>query len=157
MIPARHRINRRATHKSKPMKTTLQKALAKIAPSISIRTIWEHDHDLIDIRQDCDGMDDADPDDWQAWRSEVQATAFDNGEEVTTSTHLGGTWEKAGDLPEYSNPAISGYENQMTWEALEELATLVTGATLKNEVRSAMDHCKRLSHAEYEAQQLANV
>ena len=139
------------------MKTTLQKSLAKIAPSISIRTIWQHDQDLRDIRQDCCGMDDENPEDWQAWRSEIQATAIVKGEEVTASTHLGGTWEKAGDLPEYSNPDISGYENQMTWEALEELATLVTGATLKNEVRSAMDHCKRISISEYDAQQIANA
>ena len=104
------------------MKTTLQKALAEIAPNISIQTIWEHDADLRDIRQDCDGFEDENPNDWQAWQSEIRATAIRDGEEITGSAYLGGTWEKAGDLPEYSNPSISGYELQMTEEALEALA-----------------------------------
>ena len=105
------------------MKTELQKALATIAPSVRIQTLWEHDHDHPDIRKDCDGFDDEDPDDWQAWQSEVRASAIAGGEEVNGSAYLGGTWEKAGDHPESSSPTISGYEHQMTVEALEELLT----------------------------------
>jgi hypothetical protein len=103
------------------MKTKLQKQLAKIAPSIAIETYWEYDTDLRDIRQDCDGMDDENPDDWQAWQSNIRATVIQDGEEIHGNAYLGGTWEKTNDLPEYSNPTISGYEPQMTLEALEEL------------------------------------
>lgn len=102
-------------------KTTLQLALAKVAPSICIRTLWEHDPDMRDIRKHCDGMDDEDPDDWQAWQSEVCATAIVAGRPVSGSAYLGGTWEKAGDDPAESNPDISGYEPDMTREALQEL------------------------------------
>ena len=108
------------------MKTELQKKLAKTSPSIAISTLWEHDHDLHDIRKDCDGMDDENPEDWQAWQSEVRAMVIHEGEELTGSAYLGGTWEKAEDHPETSNPDISGYEPQMTVEALEELAKRLT-------------------------------
>lgn len=70
-------------------------------------------------------MEDENPEDWQAWQSEIEVSAIKNGELVTTSAYIGGTWEKAGDRPEESNPDISGYEPQMTQEALEELAKLV--------------------------------
>ncbi len=101
------------------MKTKLQKTLATIAPSVSIRTIWEIDPDHYDIRKDCDGFDDENSEDWKCWQSEVRATAIIDGEEISGSAYLGGTWEKADDSPEESNPEISGYENQMTVEALE--------------------------------------
>ena len=103
------------------MKTTLQKHLATIAPSISIETIWEHDPDCHSIQDDCDGFEDEDPNDWQCWQSEIRATAIHCGEEVTGQAYLGGTWEKAGEYPWVANPEISGYEAQMTVEALEEL------------------------------------
>lgn len=102
-------------------KTTLQLTLAKVVPSICIRTLWEHDPDMHDITKDCDMPPETNPDDWQAWQSEVRATAIIDGEEVSGSDYLGGTWEKAGDLPEESNPDISGYEPQMTREALGQL------------------------------------
>lgn len=103
------------------MKTDLQKHLATLAPSISIQTIWEHDPNHSDIRKDCDGFDDENPCDWQCWQSEIRATAIHNGEEITGSAYLGGTWEKYGDDPAKSNPDISGYELDMTREALTEL------------------------------------
>jgi hypothetical protein len=123
------------------MKTELQKQLAKIAPSICIETLWEHDHDHRDIRDDCDGFDDENPDDWQAWQSEVRAACIYDGEEITGSAYLGGTWEKAGDDPSISNPEISGYENQMTVEALEELAKelpIVSARHLQTEIQAAL-------------------
>ncbi len=123
------------------MKTELQKQLAKIAPSICIETLWEHDHDCRDIRKDCDGFDDENPDDWQAWQSEVRATCIHEGEEITGSAYLGGTWEKAGDHPETSNPEISGYEHQMTVEALDELAKelpIVSASRLQAEITAAL-------------------
>lgn len=106
------------------MKTELQKKLATLAPHVSIRTIWTHDPDLYDISQDCDGMEGENPEDWQAWQSEIRATAIVDGEEVSASDYLGGTWERAGDVPEESNPTISGYELQMTREALSQLLPL---------------------------------
>lgn len=120
------------------MKTELQKVLSKIAPSVCIQTIWEHDPDLFDIRQDCDGLDDEDPDDWQAWQSEVRASAIADGEEISGSAYLGGTWEKAGDNPEESNPKISGYERQMTEEALRELGQQTTEETLSAQIIAAI-------------------
>ena len=103
------------------MKTKLQKHLATIAPSLSIQTIWGPDQDSGPISGECDGFDPSEDYDWQAWQSEIRATAIIGGEEITGSAYLGGTFEKAGDSPEYSNPEISGYENQMTQEALNEL------------------------------------
>jgi hypothetical protein len=119
-------------------KTDLQKKLATIAPYVSIWTIWEHDEECRDIRKDCDGMDDEDPNDWQAWQSEVRATVIHDGEEVSASAYLGGTWEKAGDIPEESNPDISGYEPDMTREALEELLGKVECDTLAGMIRKAI-------------------
>ena len=123
------------------MKTALQKQIAKVAPSLCIQTLWEHDPDHCDIRKDCDGFDDEDPDDWQAWQSEIRATCIYNGEQITGSAYLGGTWEKAGDDPAKSNPEISGYEPQMTAEALEELAKnlpIVSAARLQSEITAAL-------------------
>jgi hypothetical protein len=123
------------------MKTALQKALCTIAPNISIRTFWEHDMDCLDIREDCDGFDDENPEDWQAWQSEVRVTAIHNGEEISSSAYLGGTWEKAGDDPRVSNPEISGYEPQMTAEALGELLHACKGnAQLASEIELAIAH-----------------
>jgi hypothetical protein len=119
-------------------KTDLQKKLATIAPYVSIRTIWEHDEECRDIRKECDGMDDEDPNDWQAWQSEVRATVIQEGEEVSASAYLGGTWEKAGDTPEESNPDISGYEPDMTREALEELLGKVDCDTLAAMIEKAI-------------------
>lgn len=133
-------------------KTELQKELAKIAPSVSIVTIWEHDPGHTDIRTDCDGFDNEDPEDWQAWQSEIKALAIVNGEEITGSAYLGGTWGKAGDTPEMSNPTISGYENQMTVEALEELGEQTTELEISNQVINAIRHCKAKSREEYERQ-----
>lgn len=125
------------------MKTKLQQKLATVAPYLAIQTIWEHDTDLYDIREDCDGMDDEDPADWQAWDSEIRVTAVKDGEEITASEYLGGTWEKAGDVPEESNPEISGYEHQMTVAALEDMEIQVSGdAVLENQVRRALELLK---------------
>jgi hypothetical protein len=137
------------------MKTQLQKELAQIAPSICIETIWEHDPDLHDIRKDCDGMEDEDPADWQAWQSEIRATAIQAGEEVTGSAYLGGTWEKAGDNPATSNPNISGYEPQMTVEALTELLaiTSILGRATRNQINEAIIHVERMMQVEWKAQQ----
>lgn len=125
------------------MKTELQKALASLAPSICIKTTWEHDPYCRDIRQDCEGMEDEDPDDWQAWQSEVSASAIINGEEVSASAYLGGTWEKATDHPETSNPDISGYEPDMTVGALTGLLQLAP--SLSDEITAAVAHIESLS------------
>lgn len=103
------------------MKTELQKRLCSTAPSVCIETIWEHDGDATwDIEDPT-----LDPADFNPWRSEVRASAIINGELVHGSAYLGGTWEKYGDHPSKSNPEISGYELQMTEEALRDLARQV--------------------------------
>jgi hypothetical protein len=127
------------------MKTELQKALSKIAPYVSIRTIWEHDCDMTDIRKHCDGMDDEDPDGWQAWQSNVRALAIVGGKEIEGNAYLGGTWEKAGDVPEESNPEISGYEPQMTVEALRELGEQITDIMLASQIIDAIRHCEGIA------------
>lgn len=120
------------TFKASELLTTL----AALAPSIAIETHWEHDTDIHpDIRKDCDMLADTDPDDWQAWRSEVRATAIINGKEVSGSDYLGATWEHSCDHPAKSNPEISGYLPQMIQEAVKELGKQVaTGHPVQREI-----------------------
>jgi len=125
------------------MKTKLQLELATVAPSISIRTIWEHDTDCWDIRKECDGMDDENPNDWQAWQSEIRATAISGGEEISGSDYLGGTWEKAGDDPAESNPDVSGYEPDMIEGALEDLRHKCTAPNIRGEIFAALEYLNR--------------
>ncbi len=120
-------------------KTNLQKKLARVAPYVSIETIWEHDEYPCDIRKDCDGMDEENPEDWQAWQSEIRVTVIQDGEEVSASAYLGGTWEKAGDRPAESNPDISGYEPDMTRGALGELLGKVECEMLAGMIQKAID------------------
>ena len=134
------------------MKTKLQITLQTIAPSVSIETHWSIDPDCRDIREECGGYEDENPEDWTAWQSEVRATAIDQGDEKTGSDYLGGTWEKASDLPWRSNPEISGYEPQMTEAALLELRGLVSSPALVAEIDAAIAHVKATARAEYEAQ-----
>jgi hypothetical protein len=120
------------------MKTDLQKQLAKVAPNVSIETYWSHDPDFHDIRKHCDGFDNEDPEDWQAWQSEIRATCIIEGETVNGFSYLGGTWEKADDAPEVSNPTISGYERQMTEEALRELGQQIADDVLSSQIIAAL-------------------
>jgi hypothetical protein len=134
------------------MKTKLQRHLATIAPQVSIETHWEHDPDA--RFPDC--MMDENPDDWEPWQSEIRATAITLGEERTGSAYLGGTWEKWTDNPAKSNPTISGYENQMTIEALEELLgglpNTTDGTIAAGQIVAAIADCQRIAQEEYEAQ-----
>jgi hypothetical protein len=121
------------------MKTTLQKQLATLAPSISIKTVWEYDQECGPVSEECDGFDPSEDDDWEAWRSEVRATAIVDGDEVTGHAYLGGTFERSGDDPAISNPTISGYESQMTREALEELRDKITDNDLLEQINNAIE------------------
>lgn len=136
------------------MKTALQLALATVAPSVSIVTLWEHDPDAqATWSPAC--MGDEDPDDWTPWQSEVRATAILQGEEITGSGYLGGTWEKAGDNPAESNPEISGYENHMTEEALCELMDQIRpipNHPLRVEIQAAIDLCQSIAAEDYARQ-----
>lgn len=140
------------------MKTKLQTALAALAPSISIRTLWEYDDNPEDTFGEPGWWNENEsPEDWQAWQSEIRATTVHEGEEVTGSAYLGGTWEKAGDDPAESNPEISGYELQMTVEALEELSGQLNGGSpaavsLRSEISRAVSECRRQMRESYEAQ-----
>ena len=124
----------------KTIKTKLQTELAKILPFVVILTHWQHDTDMC---EKCEWMEDEDPNDWQAWQSEVRATAIEEGEKLGGSAYLGGIWEQAEDLPEVSNPEISGYEAQMTIEALEELAKKITSPDQRAQINSAIAFIKR--------------
>jgi hypothetical protein len=137
------------------MKTKLQMHLAAIAPSISIETIWSHDDsESFADPINKDWTKGEDEDDWQCWQSEIRASVIVNGEVVTGSAYMGGTWEKYGDDPHVSNPEISGYEDQMTVEALEEL--IGKAHEWRAPVKAAMAaiaECKRLAREAYETQQ----
>lgn len=136
------------------MKTELQKQLAQVAPYIAISTFWEHDNDCGPISKDCDGYTAEDDEDWQAWNSNICAKAVVNGDEIEGNAYMGGTWEKVGDLPEVSNPDISGYEAQMTVEALVELGQQINDLIISNQVIAAIKLCKAQMRASYEAQQM---
>ncbi len=104
------------------MKTKLQIALSTLAPSILIRTFWQNDWSPdMTIFHAGNGLSGEKEDDWECHQSEVRATAIVHGDEVKGCAYLGGTWERAGDNPAKVNPDISGYERQMTVEALGEL------------------------------------
>lgn len=136
------------------MKTELQKRIATLAPSINVNTIWEYDPDLHDIRKDC-GLDDENPDDWQAWQSEVCARTIHEGEMVERSAYLGGTWERVEDHPSESNPDISGYEIDMTTEALKDLqeALSETATALHAEIKTVLALLEFESTRRYDEQQ----
>lgn len=89
--------------------------LATELPFVSIETIFESDADAVwDVESD-----DLDEDDFEAWNTEIKATAIHNGKLLQGSGYLGGTWTKYGDYPDAS---IGGYFPQMCQEALRELA-----------------------------------
>jgi hypothetical protein len=144
--------------KNKTMKTHLQKTLQALTPSISIQTLWEPDPDAGTVSQNCDGFTREDDDQWQAWQSEIRATAIIDGEEITCSAYLGGTFEQAGDRPEYSNPDISGYEPQMTEEALTELRERIPAGNVyadacRSQIGAALGYLKKFRRERWEAQQ----
>ncbi len=125
-------------------KPALLATLAKVAPSISIQTDWSPDCDMFDIRKHCDGYENEDPNDWQAWQSEVSAKAILDGREVSGSDYLGGTWEKACDHPAKSNPDISGYFPDMVREALSDLSRqLIT----VNDTKQKIELCEQIEAA----------
>jgi hypothetical protein len=133
------------------MKTKLQLQLATIAPSISIQTFWSHDNDSGPISKECDGFDPSEDDEWQCWQCEIKATVIVEGNEVSGSAYLGGTWEKYGEHPSSSNPEISGYEPQMTEEALDDLR-VYCGAPIIKQIDKAIRLIKREMSASYKAQ-----
>ena len=136
------------------MKTPLQKSLAPIAPSVSIRTIWEHDPDARFSELTAPGcaFEHESPEDWTAWQSEIRCVAIVAGEEITGSAYMGGTWERAGDDPSVSNPEISGYEIGMTVESLIELRDALPpeSASLCAEISAALHWLKDESVRKYE-------
>lgn len=138
------------------MNSELQKRLAALAPSICIRTLWEPDPDSDFDELTAPGccFENEAPEDWEAWQSEVRATAILEGEEVTGSAYLGGTWEKSGGVPAESNPEISGYENQMTQDALCSLAAGLpeSAVAVHAEITAALAECRRIAVADYEKQ-----
>lgn len=95
----------------------LIKTLAKLAPGIALEIIWSKDPGS---RWDIEDSE-LDPNDFEAWQSEVRASAIVDGKLKSESSHMGGTWEKLGDDPRQSNPDISGYLPQMAQEAYQEL------------------------------------
>ena len=127
--------------------------LRKLAPSVSVAVHWEPDGDA-PFSEISHCFDDPDPDDWQAWQSEVVARAIVRGNEVCGNAHLGGTWEKSADHPATSNPDISGYLPQMIEEALQELRGMLPlgHATLSGELEAAIAFIKTEMRNRYDEQ-----
>lgn len=114
------------------MKTThtpLKNILRRIAPNVAVHTCWSIDPDcereFREMAQPGRCFDGESRDDWTPWEAEIKVIAIVDSEQVTCSSHMGGIWEKEGDEPQVSNPQVSGYENQMTVAALQNLAKLV--------------------------------
>ena len=103
-------------------RSSILASLALAAPCLSIAVLWEDDiHPDTSIFDKGNALDDQSPDDWRCWMSEVRASMIVNGQLLTGSDYLGGTWEKASCQPDESNPEISGYFPQMCEQALEDL------------------------------------
>ena len=131
--------------------------LRQAAPQIAITIHWSPDPD--DCWGDAINRDwtaGLDPDDWQAWQSEVRAVAIVGGTMIQGSAYLGGTWEKASDHPAQSNPDISGYLPQMLEEAvLEIVAQVPNQKTLRAQGRRAVAFLQAEMQSRYAAQRSA--
>lgn len=125
------------------MKTKLQTTLAGIAPSIHIETIWTPDPDAKSVLRDLreNGYETAG---LAVWNSEIRVTVVDAAELKTESAYLGGTCEWRGRVPSKSNPDISGYERQMTGEALNTLHARIVNTRLRVQIRKALVHLSLL-------------
>lgn len=130
------------------MNPKLKYQLAALAPSIAIEVFWEKDEDA---RWDIHDPD-LDPDDFQAWQSEVRASAIVKGVLINGSACLAGTWERFGDTPSISNPNISGYDLQLFQEALVELASFVEDPDLLLQIEKANSFLKGEMKERYERQ-----
>jgi hypothetical protein len=123
------------------MQSPLQTRLTDAAPQIAIQTIWKHDDDanFNDIRHCLPPS--ARPSQWQAWQSEVRASVITRGQLKQASSYLCGTWERSKNHPQRSNPEISGYEPQMTADALEELRQSLSPSdtNLEQQIQSALN------------------
>jgi len=129
-------------------RTKLQDALYSVAPLIRIRTIWEKDMDSArewsELTKKGNCFEGEKRQDWTCWQSEIEALVIVDFEQVKASAYLGGTWERKGDHPAVSNPDISGYELQMTVEALEEIEKLVSKSdTLRLSIAQAIAACNQ--------------
>jgi hypothetical protein len=113
------------------MKTKLQKELAKIISHAVIETIWERDRDgqaeFKKLQAPGEAFENEKQKDWVCWQSEVKVRVISGGKAFEHSTYLSGTWERKGSAPSKVNQNISGYENQMTRDAL--IALKEKGAT----------------------------
>jgi len=135
------------------MKTKLQLQLTAIAPLVDVHTLWSRDYDdKWDGPYNKDWTEGLNAKDWKCWQSELRASIVKNGELVSGSAYLGGTWEKAGDKPHISNPEISGYEPQMTEEALEELLSRIGKHDAESQIKAALKHVRRVIESSYKAQ-----
>ena len=113
----------------KTTRTPLKNTLRQIAPNVAIHTCWSLDPDSSgewnEMTQPGNCFEGESREDWTPWQAEIKVIAVVDSEQVTCSVYMGGIWEKEGDEPRFSNPEISGYKNQMTREALQDLTKLV--------------------------------
>ena len=114
--------------------------LAELLPFVHIARVWSSDTfpdwDIFEVGNALDGED---KDNWQAWQSEVKATAIIQGKVFSGSNFLGGTWERYDDNPEVSNPSISGYFTQMVHEAIFQLVLALPQSPERETVLAVQD------------------
>ena len=90
-------------------------ALAVSRPNVAITVERTHYPDGV-----WDGDDPLDFDRFICYGHEVTAMTIRNGQIVTGSAYMGGSWYEPGDTSDCA-PEISGYLHQMVEEAIEEL------------------------------------
>lgn len=141
------------------MKTELQKALAVIAPCVDLHTIWSRDHtDKFHDSINKDWTAGKQAKDWKCWQAEIRASIVKDGELISASEYMGGTWERTGDRPHISNPTINGYEPQMTEEALEELLAICGKRhPAAPQIHAAIHHVRKIIEANYAKQRKAQT
>ena len=119
------------------MKSELRKRLASVLPCVNIEIVWSPETEIDEsIFEAGNALEKERFEDWFCWQTEARATAIVNGELVTGSECLGGTWERSGDNPEETNPTISGYETDLVIEALHELNAELFSEKYRGTVRT---------------------
>lgn len=118
--------------------------LKKHAPLIAFSVSWTPDPNFV---WDGDGPDPAD-EGYEAHDVDVFARAVVEGELMEGRDSLGGAYERPGSF----DPDIHGYLPQMFQEAVDELAKLVSGATLK-QAKAASRYLTRVLQARFKEQE----
>jgi hypothetical protein len=126
---------------SKTSASAILKELKGIAPSIAFGVDYEVDPNFV---WDGDGPDPRE-EGFEAYDIDVSATAVEDGKMVVGHGYLGGSYERPGEF----DPDIGGYLPQMLQEAVQDLATQVSGDLLA-QANAADKYLDEVLHLRYE-------